>query len=666
MMVALLPTGQDVVSPVPGEHAGGGDPPPGLDLAELLDHAGSEDRGEVSRGAGFSRTRLQTPAEVWLDDFGSSAARCAFLSFSDNAAHRVALRLTGRFQLETAAAGGWLLLPAEAGADAYWIPQAPMLRAFDGDGHILSHRQAEIAGVSVSTSSLAITLDTMADRVLQLVVWRLPAAEPDLLQSLLTLSTLERQRYFLWSSHTAYARPADMYLHLVHGHVYENHEVWPKYWRVCSELDAYALYVTLSGMLRATGKRLYALLRTQIVYSVMARQREDGGWYHGEWTDQMESHYRLHAGGMHLLAAYCEETGDPRVRAALDKAAGFAAARIDRLDIGAWYLHDSLETSAETIKRYPFRTHASRVLGKSTSNMLVLNTHLDTNIAMRRCRLVTGEARHDDLIASANAATRAILALRPAEWLYRPLFKAIGLTFLPTEQARLLPLPLRALKRLAWKYLVPLLPRIKARYPRLVMPGGFIERELSQYGMAVRYQPVNLMDLARTRRLFDDAGLMPLLASCFAATRASGMTARWKEARGKEDDSLGFWAEALYHLCLADPDPIYRDWLAEAMIDLEDNRLGLSPSLLGANAEAIAPESQRPCPSPGHASLRVANLACGDRREWLVVNPTRQSLPLHWEREPAPALAWRAQDGTMLPVSAGPLIVAPRGWLHGT
>ena len=103
-----------------------------------------------------------------------------------------------------------------------------------------------------------------------------------MLPSLTTLGTLERQSYFLWSSHTTYERPADVYLHLVNGHVYENHEVWPKYRRVCSELDAYALYVTLGGLLRATGKRLYALLRTQIVTSVIDRQATDGGWYHGE------------------------------------------------------------------------------------------------------------------------------------------------------------------------------------------------------------------------------------------------------------------------------------------------------------------------------------------------------------------------------------------------
>ena len=66
---------------------------------------------------------------------------------------------------------------------------------------------------------------------------------------------------------------------------------------------------------------------------------------------------------------------------------------------------------------------------------MVLNTHLDTNIAMERYRRVSGDTRHDELILSARASTRAVLDLRPAEWLYRLLYWAIGLTFLPTDQA---------------------------------------------------------------------------------------------------------------------------------------------------------------------------------------------------------------------------------------
>lgn len=616
---------------------------------------------------GFSREifDLEGGGEVTRDRFAANAVEAIFLRCVGSVEARVRIGVSGQYRLEACVAGGWLLVPGDSSQLAYWIPQSPQIRRLDRDGHILAHKLAQFSGVDISPTSLALLVNISPDEVLDLAVWSFPANEQVFIQSLRSVSGLELQRYFLWSSHTVYARPADLYQHLVYGHVYENHEVWPKYWRVCSELDAYALYVTLTGLLRATGKRLYDLLRTQVVFSVIARQAEDGGWYHGEWSDRMESHYRLHAGAMHLLAAYCEETADPAAARSLQRAAAFAAQRTDRLDTGMWYLHDSLEADAEGIQRYPFRIQPSRALGKSPTNLLVLNTHLDTNIAMERQRRVSGDARHGELIASAAATTRAILALRPAEWLYRPLYRAIGLTFLPTEQAQKLPVLQRAVKRLAWKYLAQYLPRIKARYPRLVMPGGYIERDLVQYGPSVRYQPVNLMDLARTRRLFDDPGMEPLLRESFAYTRSSGLTRRWKEARGKEDDSLGFWAEALYHLCLAVPDLEYRGWLAEAMLDLEDNRLGQSPSLLGSNAEAIPPGEQWPCPIPADAALRVANLSRGGQGEWLVVNPEQRPLPLQWLVEPGEAVAWRAQDGTMPPPEETGPMIPPRGWLHG-
>jgi hypothetical protein len=634
-------------------------------LSDVFREEADCDLVEILRGVGFVRSRRQAEAEVLQDRFAGTSVQCAFLSFS--AANGVPLwvGVNGAYQLQTPAAGGWLLLPAEAGGDSYWVPQPPMLRRFDKDGHILSHRKADITGFEVSASKLGIALEVPDGHVLDLVVWRIPAEDADLFISLQQPSTLELQRYFLWSSHTSYEKPADVYLHLVHGHVYENHEVWPKYWRVCSELDAYGLYVTLTGLLRATGKRLYDLLRIQVVFSIIARQAEDGGWYHGEWSNDMESHYRLHAGGMHMLAAYFEETHDPVVGAALKKAAAFAALRIDRLNCGMWYLHDSLEENTETLKKYPFRFAASRALGKSPSNLLVLNTHLDTNIAMQRYRQVTGDAQHDALIASANATTKSILELRPAEWLYRPLFRAIGLTFLPVEKAKALSLPLRVIKRIAWKYLLPKLPQIKARFPRLVMPGGFIERDLVQFSFSVRYQPVNLMDLIRTRHLFNDATLDDLLEESFAFTQQSGIKERWKEFKGKEDDSLGFWAEALYHHCLVKSDARYRAWLAEAIMDLEDNGLGLSPSLLGANAEAIPVAQQRPCPSPVDARLRLANMSQEDRIELLVVNPSNEVLSLEWDKAPAVPLVWHGQGDAAQQNNERPTVIPPRAWLLG-
>ncbi len=613
-------------------------------------------RTEHTKGNGVSLLR---------DQFVNCQAAACFLRIAARDARSANIGLAGAYQLDTCRAGGWLFTPADPSLDSYWIPQPPNLRKLDQDGHILSHGVAQLDGATVSASRLGLAIDIPPAHNLDLVVWRLPSENADLVNALQTLNSLELQRYFLWSSHTAYARPADLYLHLVHGHVYENHEVWPRYWRVCSELDAFGLFVTLTGLLRATGKRLYDLLRTQVVYSVIARQANDGGWYHGEWTDGMESHYRLHAGGMHMLAAYCEETRDPFARAALDKAAAFAAARTDRLNVGMWYLHDSLEQDTESLKKYPFRYAPSQALGKSISNLLVLNTHLDTNIAMERHRRIAADDSHRALIDSARKTSQAVLALRPAEWLYRPLFQAIGLTFLPTRVASALPLHLRAIKRIAWKYLIPLLPGIKARFPRLAMPGGFIERDLAQFGLSARYQPVNNMDLIRSRRLFDDADLDALIEESFAFTQHSGIKQRWKESRGKEDDSIGFWAEALYHLCLLKPDIRYRAWLAEAMLDLEDNRLGLSPSLLGANSEAVAPAAQIPCPSPDDARLRLANLGHHKMLELLIVNPTEHPLAVHWQQAPDRPMDWTTRDGTMQPITESRLEVPARGWLRG-
>ncbi|MDP2867645.1 hypothetical protein [Methyloversatilis sp.] len=634
---------------------------PSIDLTSLfagqMEFASDRDW----KSSDFNRLDYATDSDVYflIDSFSDSPAVCAFIRCTSSGTFR--LSLEGEYCLAKCAAGGWILKPYRVTDDFFWLPAPPMSRSLDQQGHILSHKPALVSGAEVSPKSVSLEFENTDTNVVDIVAWKLPEY---LLADLQQLDHMERRSYFLWSSHTAYKIPADVYLHLVNGHVYENHEVWPKYWRVCSELDAYALYVTLSGLLRGTGKKIYELMRRQIVFSVVARQNSDGGWYHGEWTDEMESHYRLHAAGMLLLAAYFEEIQDPVVGEAIKRACAFAATRIDRINAGVWYLHDSLEETEETLKRYPFRYEISRALGKSPSNLMVLNTHLDTNVAMERCRRVTGDAEFSSLIESARETSVAVCAMKPAEWLYRPLFRAIGLTLLPPSAGAALPLPLRAIKRMTWKYIIPLLPRIKARFPRFVMPGGFIERDLAQHSFSVRYQPVNLMDLVRTRRIFGEEALDPLLEESFAFTQHSGIKERWKEFAGKEDDSLGFWAEALYHMCLLEDDRRYRAWLADAVIYLDDARLGLSPSLLGCNAEAVAPKLQTLCPRPSDPRLCVTNLSKSPQLlEYLVINPSREDVVLEWELAPVGPVEWLDSGDTRREEKR--IMVPARGWVQG-
>ncbi len=594
--------------------------------------------------------------EVVVDRFGEGAA-CAFLRCTGGG--RAAITCAGEHRVEAAAAGGWLLSPAAAEGATYWIPQPPRRRRLDGVGRILKEAAADLAGITASADGVGIEVVIPEGWSVDVTVWRLPIGVGVAPAELASLVPLETQPLFLWGSHAVYAAPADLYLHLIHGHVYENRTSWPHYWRVCSENDAHALWVALRGLELATGKGLYRMLRRHLLLSIVARQGADGGWYHGEWTADYESHYRLHTSGIHLLLDALSEGADPLVQRALERAVAFVAERAVEIDAGAWFLHDSLEGSTETMRRSPFAWLPSRALGKGESNMLVLNTHLDTAVAVARYGEVTGDSRYAALVASACKTTRYLLTLRPAEWLYRPLFAAIRLSFLPTPEAERLPAPVRAVKRIGWKYFIPWLGRVKDRYPRLVMPGGYIDRALSLKGLAHAYQSIHTMDLARYLRRLPEAELVPLLDQAVEFTFDSGLVGRWCELPTKRY-AIGFLAESLYHRAMEDDAPIHRARLAQVMLLLEELGLGQPLSLLGGNAEVVAPTAQVPPPSPVDGRLRIANLSRGDRREVVVVNPAEENISLDWLRG-GEGLVWCDPDGR----SAAEAVVPAGSWLWG-
>jgi hypothetical protein len=588
-----------------------------------------------------------------LDAF--EGAECLFIRAESSS---ISLILPGQYSVKVASAGGWFFSQVDTQQPVYWLPQLPLRRSVDSDGHITTEQLATIGGFSTDPSSIALVIGEEAG-VLDCVVWRLSNAQ--LIEELGALQPIERQPWYLWGSHTTYARPADLYRHLIHGHIYENRVSWPYYWKICSENDAHALYVTLTGLYRATGKRLYDLLRTQVVLSVVDRLGEDGAFRHGEWSKDMESHYRLHASGMHLLMDYLAERQDPVVAAALEKAAAFLASRPDQTTLGAWFLHDDLEQSTEGMAKSPFSWKPSRVLGKSPSNMLVLNTHLDTLVGLDRFQQQAGKTTYANLIKSAVGAARGILAQRPAEHLYKLVTKILYLTFLPKVQAERLPVHLRVLKRFGWKWLAPRLHLIRTAFPRLVMPGGYIDRDLSIKGVADAYQSINLMDLLRFVRRFPQQEVDTLLHDSLAFTRNHGLLDLWRE-QPKKAYALGFWTESLWHACLLYPNQEYRTWLAEAMLTLEAKNMGLPPSLLGANAEAISVSHQHGCPLLVEPKLRVANLCQEGRQEYVVINPSEEEIVLSATPPFEPDLQWRDSHGQKL--GALPSVPA-KGWLHG-
>jgi len=501
---------------------------------------------------------------------------------------------------------------------SYWFPTLPTVRVTDGDGHIQTETAVDIFSFDVDEEGTAVAIRTQSEGWLDLVAWCIPEGDRQVRQALETATPLA-SGIFLWGSHTAYTRPADVYRHLVHGQVYEDRYQWPRYVRIHSENDAHALYVILTGLYRSSGSQLYDCLRKQLVFSVLGRQGADGAWRHGEWTTHMEAHFRLHCSAMHMLMDFLQEFRDEAAGNGLQRAAEFVGTQHDRTRFGAWFYHDELETSIERMKTSPFRWVKSRALGKSEANMLVLNTQLDTTVALERYREVTGDDRYSDTVSSAVGCTHAVLGLRSATWLYRPLWFAVGLTLLPTQRAVTLPLVTRAIKRVGWKYLANWLPNVKGLFPRLVMPDGYICRALTLEGVADPYLSINAMDLARHIRRIPDPNTLGILSDALRFAERMQITAHWAE-RPPTQYALGFWQEVFYHLCMLDPAQEYRTRLAAAVYEAVKCGVGIAPSLLGANAEAVVPSRQVGNWRTMESELVVVNLSRKGSEEILVVN----------------------------------------------
>ena len=527
------------------------------------------------------------------------------------------LKFPGRFVVSACRAGGWLLRNENSQGPHYWIPTNPCWRGFDADGHILAEQEATLDELDVAPDHLHLRFQAARhDSWLHIQLWRFEAEGAALIEDLTALTTIETAGYFTLGSHTCIRQPSDFFRHIVQGFVYEDRFSWPHRRRICSENDAHALFLIASGLQRATDKRIYELIRKQLLLAVLERQSPDGGFRHGEWTERMESHFRLHCSGMHLLMDALDERSDAAITAALKRAARFLSDKRDQTAAGTWFLHDELELSVESMRKAPFKWLPGRVLGKAPQNMLVLNTHLDALIALDRYHQLTQDEQYTSFVRSGLEAAHAVINLRHGEFWYRLVFRAINLTLLPTARAVDLPLWQRALKRIGWKYLIPRLYRMKNRWPRLVMPGGYIDRHLALAPWAFDYHTVNLMDLLRAARRFDDGRFEDVLQAALRFTQESGVLARWAEL-DYERYALGFLGEALWHACTRYSDLKYRAWLAASLVTLARLNMGSPPSVLGVNAEA-----GNACRAlqPLHPAIRTAAWQSARGTEMLLVN----------------------------------------------
>ncbi|BCG64110.1 MAG: hypothetical protein methR_P1876 [Methyloprofundus sp.] len=604
-----------------------------------------------------------------LDKFSDIAgAACCFGRFLAGDARKVRLVVQGGHELLSCPSGGWVLKANDASVSSYWIPQLPILRKDDSYGRILAEEKAAIVEFKTTANDFAVVINVPKGMLLDMVVWSFTADSSNIVEELANPLVLEKQPVYFWTSETGYQAPADLYLYLLHGHIYSNSYRWPQNWKMCSDLDAYGLYVTFNGLESSTNKALYSLFKTQVLFSTIARQAEDGAWYHGEWTDCMESHYRFHNGAMLMLEASLQERPDKVVSESLARSAAFIAQKTDDTDLGLWFMHDSLEDDVEMMEEM-CRVNKSNwikepILGKSMTNKLIFNTHVDTLVTLDRYRQVTGDTQYAEKVDSACKAALGMLALRPAEAIYKLIYRAIKLTLLPTSEAEKLPVYMRAFKRISWMYIAPNLYRIKNIYPRLMMPGGYIERQLGMGHYDINYHSINILDLVRLWRCFPNEDIAKTVDEAIAAVSTSSLLDYWAEKQPWHK-SLVEWVDAMFHLCTLKNDTSYRKLLAEGIIKVQDAGIGLPPSVLGGDPEVVSAAQRVANLSPTDDRIRIANLSCGDHEEVLVVNTAHESLELVWEGEQKSGLVWMQGNGEVVASEGEQYLIPARSWILG-
>jgi len=617
----------------------------------------------LNAGRRFHRSLYESQEqnlEILADDFGNNTL-CEFIRTGIRGEEYFRLSVPGEYDLLMTKGTGWFLRGRLSDTSHYWLPLQPVARTYDRLGRIVSEAVLPVVKIDrAGDESYALFSIPAGYSQIETVVWTFPQ-NSGLLDELHILSGWELQSMFLWGSHTEYSGPCDLYNHIIHGVLYENRWSAPKYrWKAFAEVDALSLFIALDSMNKTTGKKMYEYMKTQIVFSVMFHQDGDGAWRQGLLTDIPEEHYRYQCSAIHMLSADYEQTGDMVVLSALRNAVEYMKVQCESLTVGRWYLHDSLEKSIGNGQRGPASFYVSNILGKSDSNMLVLNTHLDAILALHRFEEVTGEGALDNEIMSGVDAALAVLGLSSADIIYRFLFSFIELTFYPVRAAREFFYPVRIMRRLARIIFIPLLPVIKKFFPRFVMPSGYIDRDLAVNHFCYVYHSINTMDLLRFQRRFRKKILDDVIDKAIDLAQRVRLPEQWVESRDTEY-AAGFWAEAMYLECLRNRNRD-RAVLAQAVVALLDSGQGLPPSLLGYNSEYVPLKEQIPHVCFQNNSVRVVNLSSHECPEFLFVNGTdnRQEIvvPLHVGN-------YDVYDNENNSIeSGGVLSVPPRSWVR--
>jgi hypothetical protein len=373
-------------------------------------------------------------------------------------------------------------------APMLWLPRAAVIGEMDEHGRLVEDTDASLAAITdvegCPTLRFRLTSDRRVTVFWPVVVFadggRVGASE------ILRSDEIAGERVVKsdWFEATS---PTDLWRYLIDGSIFDPRD--DGHGRFRCQQCALAWWRYLETLHVTQGSELGRILARVTAWTACFDLGRDGSWRHGFWNEEPEVHARMLWDGVHLLLSEHEIAPDPRLAEAVDRVVRYA---VDNLteelpDSGLWFLHDSAEHTRSLEFDEP-------VLGRSRTNSLCLNTHVQALCALARIQRsgLNGADRFEDALRRGINALEAVLGLE---------FGVGPLRLVDRHLPRLLAWKVphgfveQVLRFVAYRGLSPVYWWMRRRANGLVFPSGYLDRDVGLTMLADEYHVVNLKDL---------------------------------------------------------------------------------------------------------------------------------------------------------------------------
>ena len=411
-----------------------------------------------------------------------------------------------------------------------WMPTIPVVRSYNDSGHILdssglSLHQSEgkviFGGTLLGGENNCIDVTLLQfNENMKSYQTEITNAEPIEERSVI------RKEWFNFSG------IQDIWKYLIQGKIYSTEIPGQKKALPAQNLD-FTLYNYLQFLYVRTNKTIYQILRAMVAYALLISLPRDHNWRHGTFTNLYETHCRFQVSGILVLLSYYQLTRNELFLCKAEMATDALLVYKDELSKNAiWFLHDSLELNVETSDLYYKRHLHTNAFGKSSSNTLCLNTHMWTQILLFQLYSITEKEAYLCLIEKSMNALRKVLTHHPLGFVYGPVYFIRDILVngaIKTNTSFLIKLCTNYEKLLR----VMIIPFFKKRFPRLIMPNGYSERDLDGTSLSNKYHLVNIQDMLMLYRQTKERWIEAIIVKTLRhLSRTSHV--RWVDRKGRK------------------------------------------------------------------------------------------------------------------------------------